>query len=609
MKKYFADEVNKTIEKITEFQKKKNPKMDSVNDHMRETVCNTDSILSLCLLSDSHYTEEGNWQDTAENIKEVLGCVPMNGIVHLGDFTDGIEKKEKTIGYVKRMLDDLKKNQCPVYITLGNHDANFLKGNPERLSLEEQLELFGLGQAYYIKDFAEQKLRCLFLQSYDTEVPVRYGFSDEELEWVKWVLEETPEYYKVLVFAHAAPLPHLDYWSRLIRNGKELVQILEDYNTKENQQILAYIHGHTHAEHIYYGCSFPIISIGCNKCERLPDKRIPKGAYVFDRECGTVSQDLWDVLLVDVNEQQVKFVRFGAGEDRIVDCHKRNSVWQKELAKKRKERQTKIWAHRGSSGFAPENTIPAFEIAKALDVDGIELDVQMTKDGELVVIHDETIDRTSDGSGWIADYTLEELRQFNFAINKPIFGFVTIPTLREVYELFQDTDYIINVELKINAVVYDETDADVSDSNIRSFEYVMRNDSVISDKRQQNACCIEERIHALTEEMKMTKQVIYSSFNHAAIKKMQKYVTDEQTAFLLSDGWIDVCDYGLQHQIQALHPPKTYLGLEQLIQNCHQKGIKVHVWDVNDEKAALQLKKWGADSVITNHPGKLRDIF
>ena len=73
-----------------------------------------------------------------------------------------------------------------------------------------------------------------------------------------------------------------------------------------------------------------------------------------------------------------------------------------------------IWAHRGASGSYPENTIPAFEEAIKMNSDGIELDIQLTKDGEMVVCHDETIDRTSNGSGNIKDYTLEELRQFNF---------------------------------------------------------------------------------------------------------------------------------------------------------------------------------------------------
>ena len=73
------------------------------------------------------------------------------------------------------------------------------------------------------------------------------------------------------------------------------------------------------------------------------------------------------------------------------------------------QEKTKVWAHRGASGYAPENTLDAFRKAVEMGADGIELDVQMTKDGELVVIHDETIDRVSNGKGWVKDYTYEEL--------------------------------------------------------------------------------------------------------------------------------------------------------------------------------------------------------
>ena len=69
---------------------------------------------------------------------------------------------------------------------------------------------------------------------------------------------------------------------------------------------------------------------------------------------------------------------------------------------------TLVWAHRGASAYAPENTLEAFQLAVSQKADGVELDVQLTKDGELVVAHDETIDRVSNGSGRIVDHTLEE---------------------------------------------------------------------------------------------------------------------------------------------------------------------------------------------------------
>ena len=69
-----------------------------------------------------------------------------------------------------------------------------------------------------------------------------------------------------------------------------------------------------------------------------------------------------------------------------------------------------VWAHRGASGYAPENTLAAFQEAIDMGADGIELDVQLTKDGQIVVIHDETVDRTTDGKGWVKDLTFDEIR-------------------------------------------------------------------------------------------------------------------------------------------------------------------------------------------------------
>ena len=93
--------------------------------------------------------------------------------------------------------------------------------------------------------------------------------------------------------------------------------------------------------------------------------------------------------------------------------------------------RTLVWGHRGASGYAPENTIPAFEKAVELGADGIELDVQLTKDGELVVIHDETIDRVSDGSGWGKDFTYAKLIKHNFNRTHPEYEHAQIPTLEE----------------------------------------------------------------------------------------------------------------------------------------------------------------------------------
>ncbi len=408
----------------------------------------TSDCLSLCVLTDTHFFQDGTWDDTVDNISAVLKKTKAESIIHLGDFTDGNFSKLVTSNYVNQMMKDLKRNGVPVYVTPGNHDANFLKGNPEPFSREEQVALFEMEAPYYFRDFDRQKIRCLFLYSYDIKTPVRYGFSKEELEWVENILEETPDGYKVIIFSHEAPLPWLDFWSHLIRNGDRMMEILESYNQKENRHILAYIYGHTHSDLIYMDSSFPIISIGCNKCEQISVHQIPKGAVSYSRERNSVTQDLWDIVLVNPVEEKLEFIRFGAGENRTIDCHKRVSTWREKREEKRKNRKPKIWAHRGSSSFAPENTMPAFAVAKDLYVDGITVDVRMTLDKELVTVRDEQFKKIVDVSGQVEDYTFEELEQFNVAKEKPAFGRLTIPTLKEALSLFRDTDYSIYIMLE-----------------------------------------------------------------------------------------------------------------------------------------------------------------
>lgn len=110
---------------------------------------------------------------------------------------------------------------------------------------------------------------------------------------------------------------------------------------------------------------------------------------------------------------------------------------------------TKVWAHRGASGYAPENTLEAFKKAEKMKADGVELDVQLTKDGELVVIHDETVDRVSGEKGFVKDYTLKELKRLNVSKHMPSYDKKTrIPTLDEVFDLLKNTEMTINIELK-----------------------------------------------------------------------------------------------------------------------------------------------------------------
>lgn len=184
--------------------------------------------------------------------------------------------------------------------------------------------------------------------------------------------------------------------------------------------------------------------------------------------------------------------------------------------------RTLVWAHRGASAYAPENTLPAFEKAAEMQADGVELDVQLTSDGELVVTHDESIERVSDGTGYVKDHTFAELRKMNFNRVHPEYTKVQIPTLEEVYELLKPTGLTINVEFKTGVFRYSG---------------------------------IEEKVLDLTARMGMEEKVMYSSFNHETLVHLRNLKSDVNTGLLYSDGWLDVAPYAKEKaKVNALHP-------------------------------------------------------
>ena len=234
-----------------------------------------------------------------------------------------------------------------------------------------------------------------------------------------------------------------------------------------------------------------------------------------------------------------------------------------------------VWAHRGASGYAPENTLAAFQKAVDLGADGVELDIQLTKDDQIVVIHDETIDRTSDGKGWVKDYTLEELRAFNYNRTKPEYKHADIPTMREVFELLKPTGLFINIEIKTGVVFYEK---------------------------------IEEKILALTKEMGMEDRVCYSSFNHYTVTRIHELKPDAEVGFLYADGPIDMPSYGVKHGVNALHPALYNLQYDGFVKECKEKELKLNVWTVNERPYMEMCCQYGVDAIITNYPDIAKEV-
>lgn len=231
-----------------------------------------------------------------------------------------------------------------------------------------------------------------------------------------------------------------------------------------------------------------------------------------------------------------------------------------------------IFAHRGASGNFPENTIAAFKQAARLPVFGVEFDVHMTADGELVVIHDESINRTSNGTGYVKDLLLRELLKYDFGSwFSPDFQGETIPTLADVLDVFKSTEQKLNIELKSDIFPYEGMVEKVLDE--------------IADRQLES-------------------RVIISSFNHSAIQAVKRLTPQIETAALFMEVLVHPLDYLHKIPADALHilfPAAIRPSMSEVITS----GMPVRTFTVNDEKYALLLKQAGVQAIFTDYPEKM----
>ncbi|MBQ9437657.1 MAG: metallophosphoesterase [Lachnospiraceae bacterium] len=268
-------------------------------------------LLSFLLLADSHFTYNGTREDTAASMKALGERIPLSGIIHLGDLTDGLLPLAQTEEIERRCMADMERLGFPVYVTPGNHDYNYFRDNPE-IRYPERLQ--------YFVDMPGYKLRLIFIDSFDPKERLRYGFSDYCIHWLDVCFNRMPEGYLAIVFSHVPPLVRLQAWTDNIRNREKLITVLDKYADR----ILAFINGHNHCDLLFndlHNGQFPVISINCAKCEYFTEHK-PDGAVVPYRRLGDRIQESFDIMQVDAEKRQIYFVRFGAGKDRIVTDHK-----------------------------------------------------------------------------------------------------------------------------------------------------------------------------------------------------------------------------------------------------------------------------------------------
>lgn len=235
-----------------------------------------------------------------------------------------------------------------------------------------------------------------------------------------------------------------------------------------------------------------------------------------------------------------------------------------------------IYGHRGASGYAPENTLEAFKMAADMGAEGVELDVHICRSGELVVAHDEGIERVSDGTGLIKDLTLKELKALHFNRTHPEYKDARIPTLQEVFQLLKPTGLKINCELK-NSV----------------FDYPQ----------------LEERVIGLAIQEGMLDRILFSSFNHHSMLRMKQLAPSVACGLLYEAVLVRPWEYARSLGMDAIHPHYAEVLLPG--DECafaHEAGIRVNTWTVNTPEAIEAVLREGADILITNYPAQALKI-
>jgi glycerophosphoryl diester phosphodiesterase len=232
------------------------------------------------------------------------------------------------------------------------------------------------------------------------------------------------------------------------------------------------------------------------------------------------------------------------------------------------------FAHRGARAHAPENTLLAFALAFDLGADAIECDVQRSRDGELVIIHDGSVDRTTDGTGHVCDQALSELRGLDAgrAWRTP----QRIPTLEETLALVWERGGSVNLEVKGESV-------DESVGTARALEPVLR---------QQHPA--------------FRKRILVSSFDHPALKLLKERLPWLRVGALFGTEWRrrELIALALDLAAEAIHPALA-LTTPEMVRRAHDAGLAVNVWTANRPASIEQLVRWNVDGVFSDYPERV----
>ena len=234
-----------------------------------------------------------------------------------------------------------------------------------------------------------------------------------------------------------------------------------------------------------------------------------------------------------------------------------------------------LFAHRGFSGMYPENSPLAFRMAaEKTNADGIESDVHLSKDGQLVIFHDASVERTSNGTGFIRDLTYAQLLELDIgAWKSPEFAGQHIWTLGQLLDFCREARMLLNLELKNYEVFYDG---------------------------------LEQRVIDEVCARGMQEQVFVSSFNHISMQRFKDLCPEIETGLLYDKPLLDMEHYLLPSNADNMHPRYMLLQYQpELMDLFHSRGMKVNTWTVNDEADMRDMIHRGVDGIISNYPDLL----
>jgi glycerophosphoryl diester phosphodiesterase len=230
-----------------------------------------------------------------------------------------------------------------------------------------------------------------------------------------------------------------------------------------------------------------------------------------------------------------------------------------------------IIAHRGASAYAPENTLAAFKLALQQGADGVELDAKLSADGHVMVIHDQTVDRTTPFHGKVSDFRLAELRKMDAGSHFDIaFKGEPIPTLEEVFKAVGQLTYI-NVELTNYASPFDP---------------------------------LPEKVAELVRHFKLGHRVIFSSFSPIALHRIHRLIPEAPIGLLAFPGFKGRMARGWPGRIIRYHSlhPEVKDTSSALVNRLHRRSCWVYVYTVNREDEMWRLFDMGVDGIFTDDP-------